>query len=135
MIRTIGLIMLLAVAACVPGYTSAEIVYSEPAQYVYVAPPERVVVVTREVLVSRGWVVDRVEEDGERRIIWARRGPDEIVRIFVTPQGDRVVLRSLREERGRGRHRGWERRGDPDDVIHDIDGRLKEKDRDRDRDH
>src|SRR5207249_3136149 len=85
--------------------------YAEPAEYVYVAPPERVVVVTREVLVQRGWVVYRVQQSGPNRVIWARRGPDEIVRIFVTPQGDRVAVRGVWEARDRGRHRGWERRG------------------------
>jgi len=117
---------LLAAAACVPGYTRAEIVYAEPAEYVYVAPPERVVVVTREVLVQRGWVVYRVQQSGPNRVIWARRGPDEIVRIFVTPQGDRVAVRGLWEARDRGRHRGWERRGPPREVIEGIEGRLKE---------
>src|SRR5256885_17170819 len=112
MFRTIAFAALLAAAACVPGYTRAEIVYGEP-EYVYVAPPERVVVVTREVLVQRGWVVYRVQESGPNHVIWARRGPDEIVRIFVTPQGDRVAVRGLWEARDRGRHRGWERPGRP----------------------
>ncbi len=34
----------LAVAGCAPGmgvYTSAEVVFAEPAEYVYVAPPDR----------------------------------------------------------------------------------------------
>lgn len=119
--------------ACAPGYTRAEIVYAEPAEHVYVVPVDRVVVVSREVLVQRGWVVYRVEERGPDRIIWARRGDDEVVRIFATHQGDRVVLRGLNEarERGgnrdhdRGKHKGWVRRGNADDVIADIDGRLR----------
>src|SRR5712664_347130 len=130
MLRTIALVPLLAAAACVPGYTRAEIVYGEPAEYVYVAPPERVIVVTREVLVQRGWVVFRVEQSGPSRVIWARRDSDEsdeVVRIFVTPQGDRVAVRGLREARERGRHRRWERRGPPREVIEDIDGRMKER--------
>ena len=126
MLRTIALVSLLATAACVPGYTRAEVVYAEPADYVYVAPPERVVVVTREVLVSRGWVVYRVQRSGPNRVIWARRGDDDIVRIFVSPQGDRVAVRGLWEARDPGRHRGWEKRGSPRDVIGDIDGRLRE---------
>jgi len=121
------------VGACAPGYTRAEIVYAEPAEHVYVVPVDRVVVVSREVLVQRGWVVYRVEERGPDRIIWARRGDDEIVRIFATHQGDRVVLRGLNEarERGgdrdhdRGKHKGWVRRGNADDVIADIDVRLR----------
>jgi len=122
-----------AAGACAPGYTRAELVYAEPADHVYVVPVDRVVVVSREVLVQRGWVVYRVEERGPDRVIWARRGDDEIVRIFATPQGDRVVLRGLNEarERGgdhdhdRGKHKGWVRRGNADDVIADIDVRLR----------
>jgi hypothetical protein len=118
----------LGLAGCAGGYTSATFVYAEPAEYVYVVPVDRVVVVTREVLVSRGWVVYRIERSGPRRIIWARRGDDQIVRIFATPQGDRVVVRGLWEERergDRGRHKGWKKRGPPRDIIVDIDVRLK----------
>ena len=123
----------LAAGACAPGYTSAEFVYAEPADHVYVVPVDRVVVVSREVLVQRGWVVYRVEQRGPERVIWARRGDDEIVRIFATPQGDRVVVRGLNEARERdgdrghdhGRHKGWVRRGNADEVIADIDVRLR----------
>lgn len=122
-----------AAGACAPGYTRAEVVYAEPAEHVYVVPVDRVVVVSREVLVQRGWVVYRVEERGPDRIIWARRGDDEIVRIFATHEGDRVVLRGLNEARehgddhghDRGKHKGWVRRGNADDVIADIDVRLR----------
>src|SRR5881628_3455046 len=122
MLRTVALVSLLATAACVPGYTRAEVVYAEPADYVYVVPPERVVVVTREVLVSRGWVVYRIERDGPNRVIWARRGDDDVVRVFATRTGggERVVVRTIAEsrERGdRGRHRGWARHDAPRDVI------------------
>src|SRR5213594_1323226 len=100
----------LALSACAPyGYTRAEIVYGEPTEYVYVAPVERVVVVTREVLVSRGWEVYRVERNGPNRVIWARRGDDEVVRVFATPTGERVAIRTVAEHRDRGRHRGWVR--------------------------
>src|SRR3989475_4578283 len=116
--RYVMLTGVLGLAGCAAGYTRAEIVYAEPAEYVYVVPVDRVVVVTREVLVSRGWAVFRVQRSGPNRIIWARRGDDEVVRVFATPQGDRVAVRGLwegreREERGdrgehgnRGRHRG-----------------------------
>jgi len=124
----------LSLAGCAPGYTSAEFVYAEPVEYEYVVPVDRVVVVTRDVLVARGWTVYRVQRSGPNRIIWARRGDDEIVRIFATPRGDRVAVRGLWEarehddhgERGdRGKHKGWAKRGQPRDIITDIDVRLK----------
>ncbi len=129
--------------ACAPGYTSASFVYAEPAQYEYEVPVDRVVVVTREVLVDRGWTVYRVERSGPNRIVWARRGDDDVVRIFASPNGQRVVVRGLWEARDRraqrehgdhdedndrgdrGRHKGWVRRGPPQDVITAIDVRLK----------
>ena len=124
---TLLLLAGLGLAACAPyGYTRAEIIYGEPTEYVYVTPVERVVVVTREVLVSRGWEVYRVEERGPNRIIWARRGEDEVVRVFATPTGERVAVRTVAEQRDRGRHRGWERREPPREVVGDIDGRLRE---------
>jgi len=127
----------LGLAACAGGYTSASLVYGEPAEYAYVVPVERVVVVTREVLVNRGWAVYRVERSGPNRVVWARRGDDQIVRIFATPQGGRVAVRGLwearerderdeRDEHGnRGRRRGWAKRGPPRDIIADIDVRLR----------
>jgi hypothetical protein len=117
-----GLAAILATSACAPRYTRAEVVYAEPARHVYVVAMERALVVTREVLVRRGWTVLRVERRGRDRIVWARRGPDEIVRIFLTPQGNRVIFRGLREGRGTGRR--WERRGDADDLIVAIGVRL-----------
>lgn len=125
----------LAVSACAPyGYTRAEVVYGEPPDYEYVVPVDRVVVVTRDVLVSRGYVVYRVEQDGPNRVIWARRGDDEVVRVFATRHGDRVALRTIDERReeveddhghGRGRHRGWVRRDPPREVVGEIDVRLR----------
>lgn len=127
LILTVALAVL-ACAACAPGYARAEYVYAEPAQYEYVVPVDRVVVVTRDVLVTRGWTVYRVEHDGPNRIIWARRGDDNLVRIFATPHGERVAVRGLtevREHGDRGRHNGWEKRGAPRDIIADIDVRLR----------
>jgi hypothetical protein len=123
----------LSLAGCAAGFTSATVVYGEPAEYAYVVPVDRVVVVTRDVLVTRGWVVYRVQRSGRNRIIWARRGDDEVVRIFATPQGERVAVRGLwevreRGERGghdRGKHRGWQKRGPPREIIADIDVRLR----------
>ena len=118
-----------AVAGCAPGYTRAEVVYAEPAQYEYVVPADRVVVVTREVLVQRGYVVYRVETHGPDRIVWAHRGDndDDIVRVFVSRNGDRVAVRSLAERRDHGKHKGWYKNGKADDVMTDIDGRLRER--------
>jgi len=122
-----SLVATLSLAGCAGGYARAEDVYAEPAEYVYVVPVERVVVVTRDVLVARGWTVYRVERAGPNRIIWARRGDDQVVRIFATPQGERVVVRGLEEarERGHGKHKGWAKRGQARDIITDIDVRLK----------
>ncbi len=120
----------LSLAGCAPGYTSAGVVYAEPAEYVYVVPVDRVVVVTREVLVNRGWVVYRVQRSGPNRIIWARRGDDEVVRIFATPQGQQVAVRGLwevRERHDRGKHKGWAKRDAPREIIADIDVRLKSR--------
>ena len=118
----------LSLAGCAGGYTSAEFVYAEPVEYEYAVPVDHVVVVTREVLVTRGWTVYREQRSGPNRIIWARRGDDRIVRIFATPRGERVAVRGLQEERERGdhgRHKGWARRGEPRDIIGDIDVRLR----------
>jgi len=41
--------------------------YAEPAEYEYVVPVDRVVVVTQDVLVRRGWTVYRVQRSGEGR--------------------------------------------------------------------
>ena len=124
----LSLAALLSLAGCAGGYTSAEFVYAEPVEYEYVVPVDRVVVVTRDVLVTRGWTVYRVQRSGPNRIIWARRGDDQIVRIFATPRGERVAVRGLQEERERGdhgRHKGWAKRGEPHDIITDIDIRLR----------
>ena len=129
----------LGLAGCAMGggYASAEYVYAEPVEYEYVVPVDRVVLVTRDVLVTRGWTVYRVQRSGPNRIVWARRGDDEVVRIFVTPRGERVAVRGLREDRerderdehgehgDRGKHKGWAKRGQPRDIITDIDVRLR----------
>jgi hypothetical protein len=119
------------------GYASAEYVYAEPVEYEYVVPVDRVVVVTRDVLVTRGWTVYRVERSGPNRIIWARRGDNDVVRIFATPHGQRVAVRGLWEARdhdedrgehgNRGKHKGWAKRGAPRDLLTEIDVRLKSR--------
>jgi hypothetical protein len=123
----------LSLAGCAMGggYASAEYVYAEPVEYEYVVPVDRVVVVTRDVLVTRGWTVYRVQRSGPNRIIWARRGDNDVVRIFATPRGQRVAVRGLWEERergehgDRGKHKGWAKRGQPRDIITEIDVRLR----------
>ena len=122
------LLLPMVVAACAPGgYTRAEVVYAEPARYEYVVPADRVVVVTREVLVQRGYGVYRVETHGPNRIVWAHRrdDDDEIVRVFVSPDRERVAVRGLSERRDHGKHKGWARNGHADDVMTDIDVRLR----------
>jgi len=116
----------LAVAACAGGYSSAEFAYVEPVEYAYVVPIDRVVVVSREALVSDGWTVFRVERSGPSRVLWARRGPDEVLRIYATPRGDHVAVHGVREIReDHGRHRGWVKRGNAHTVLAAIDVRLR----------
>jgi len=55
----------------------------------------------------------------------SRRGDDEIVRVFVSPERERVVVRGLAEARDRGRRKGWIRRGSADEVIGEVDVRLR----------
>jgi hypothetical protein len=114
-------------AACAGGgYYAGEVAYVSPAEYAYVVPMDQVVLVSREVRVDDGWTVFRVERSGPSRILWARRGPDQVVRIYATPRGDRVALRGVREVReDDGRHQGWVRRGDAHDVLAAIGGRLR----------
>ena len=118
----------MSIAGCASGSAQAEYGYVEPEEYVYVVPMDRVVVVTRDVLVRRGWTVYRVERSGPNRIIWARYGDEKIVRIYANPQGQRVVVRGLWEQRergDRGKHKGWTKRGEPRDIIAAIDVRLR----------
>ena len=122
----IGALAWVAVAGCAPGYASAGVMWTEPAQYVYVEPMDQVVVVTQDVLVQRGYRVIRVEHDGPQRIIWAQRGDDEMVRVFARPEGDRIALRGLEERHDNGKHKGWERHGNASEVLADVDARMKE---------
>lgn len=118
---------LLSLSGCASGYGRAEYQSREP-EYAYVVPVDRVVVVSREVLVTRGWTVYRVQRTGDNRVIWARRGDDEIVRIYASSHGQHVVVNGLREERergDRGKHKGWSKRGQPHDIIAEIDVRLR----------
>jgi len=45
--------------------------------------------------------------------------------VFVNPEGERVVVRGLTEARDRGRHKGWVRKGRAEDVVADVDVRLR----------
>jgi hypothetical protein len=124
--RRLYLLLALALAACGPAvYTRAQVVYGEPPRYAYAAPFDRVVVVTREVLVTRGYVVYREEEDGPNRILWARRGDDEVVRVFVTRDGERVAVRGLTEVRDREHGRRWVRKAHAEEVVTELDDRMR----------
>jgi hypothetical protein len=119
-------LVLLATAACGGGYVNARVVYAEPAIRVYEVPVDHAVLVTRGVLERRGYVVYRVAADRGSRIVWARRGNDELVRVFLTPRGRRVEVRGIVETREHGRRRGWMRRGSSaDELVGDIDVRLR----------
>ena len=125
--RTFIPLIALGLAACASGrYTSAEVVYAEPVDYVYVMPVDRVVYVSRDVLVSHGYTVYRVERSGPNRVLWARTSNgNEMVRIFVSPNAQRVQVRGVREVRDNGKHKGWQRRGSPQRVLTAIDVRLR----------
>jgi hypothetical protein len=137
--RQILLAAVLGLAGCA-GYTSAGVAYSEaPAydyDYEYAVPVDQVVIVTRQVLVDGGWTVFRVERSGPSRIIWARRGDNEQVRVLASPHGNRVGVHGLwevrdqghRDDHGHAKHGGerWVKRGPPPREIFDgIDHRLK----------
>jgi hypothetical protein len=116
----------LILAGCASGNARAP--YATEPEYMYVVPVDRVVVVSQDVLATQGWTVYRVQRTGSNRIIWARRGDNEIVRIYASSHGQRVVVHGLREERergDRGKHKGWLKRGEPRDIITAIDVRLR----------
>jgi hypothetical protein len=116
----------LAFAGCAAegGYVRGDVVYAEPPVAVYETPVDRAVGICRDVLVSRGFVVFRVAPDGPSRVVWARHGDDDVVRVFVSPQGERVAVRTIHEMRDRDR-RVWVRRDPPREVVADIDLRLR----------
>ena len=47
------------------------------------------------------------------------------MRVFATREGERVLVRGIRERHDRGRHKGWVRQGRADEVVGDIDMRLR----------
>ena len=109
------------------GYTPAGVIYAEPTEAVYLVPMDQVVVVSRDVLLNDGYTVYRVERSGPNRILWARRGDGEIVRVFATPRGRGVAVHGVREVRHEERpgHKAWVRRAPPAAVIAGIDTRLR----------
>ena len=120
-----GVVGVAGIAGCAEGgYMRAEVIYAEPPAAVYDVRVDRAVGVCRDVLVSHGFVVYRVRSDGPNRILWARRGDDDVVRVFVSPQGERVAVRTIHESRDRDR-RVWVRRDPPREVVGDIDVRLR----------
>ena len=81
----------------------------------YAIKSDRAVVVTREVLVKRGFVVDRVEDKGELITVWyyrgnmgKGRGKGPLQKMIIRRVDDRVVFEEA-----------------PRDVMVDIDVRLK----------
>ena len=124
----LALATILGAGACASGgYTPAEVIYAEPTEAVYLVPMDRVVVVSRDVLLDRGYTVYRVERSGPNRILWARRGDGETVRVFATPRGRGIAVRGVREVRQEEKpgHREWVRRAPPASVIAGIDTRLR----------
>jgi hypothetical protein len=123
--------VILLAGACAPSgeYVSTTLVYREPPAFMYEdGDVERVVVVSREVLIERGYTVFRVVRDGPNRVLWARHGNGEVVRVFVSPTGRRVALRSVRDVRDPN-HRHWVRGEPPNDIVRDIDVRVRARHR------
>jgi hypothetical protein len=79
---------------------------------------DRVVETTRDVLQEEGWTVFRVNRSGSDRVIEARRGGDELLRIYATPHEGDVALRGWRQENG-------EPKGFPSEILQAIELRLK----------
>jgi hypothetical protein len=77
-----------------------------------------VVDVSRSVLTDEGWTVYRVDRSGDDRVIEARRGSDEMLRIYATPQGGDLSLRGWVQKNG-------EPQGSPRDILSAIELRLK----------
>ena len=108
------------------GTAQPTTVYAEPAALTYErVTVEHVVSVVREALTEQGYTVAKVSSDSLSQIVWAKRGNDEVLRVFVTPQGRRLAIRSMRELRGKNPDE-WERREPPAEVIKAIDRRMGE---------
>ena len=123
-------LLLLTVGACASsgGYVRTDLVWAEPPEAFYPVGLERAVIVARDCLVDRGFVVFRVDREGPRRVLWARRGPDTLVRVLLRrdAERDRVALRSIAEWHDRD-HDRWIRRDSPREVMSEIDVRLRER--------
>ena len=81
----------------------------------YAVKNDRALVVVREVLVKRGWVVERVDEKGDVITVWYRRGnmgrgkgKGRPERLIIRRVEDRVVFEQT-----------------PTEIMGDIDVRLK----------
>jgi hypothetical protein len=82
------------------------------------ASMDQVVDAAREVLQEEGWTVFRVDRSGTDRVIEARKGGNELLRIYATPKEGDVALRGWRQENG-------EPKGFPTDILQAIELRLR----------
>jgi hypothetical protein len=81
----------------------------------YAVSTDRAIVVTRDVLVRHGYEVVRVEDFGNRRVVWYRvgnrgkgRGKGKLEKLVIERQRDRIVFVDA-----------------PDVFLADIDIRLR----------
>jgi hypothetical protein len=80
---------------------------------------DRAVQAAREVLSEEGWTVFRVDRSGADRVVEARRGGDELLRIYVTSgENDTVSLRGWRQKDG-------EPQPMPPDILSEIQERIR----------
>ncbi len=74
----------------------------------YTVTVNRAIVVTKEVLVRRGYQVVRIEQRGPVRVLWYRRGTGKLVRLIIRRVEDRIVFEET-----------------PAEILVDVDVKLR----------
>jgi hypothetical protein len=65
----------------------------------YATTTDKAITITREVLVKQGYEVVKIEKDGERQVVWYRRGNQgrgkgkgKLEKMIITREKDRVIF-------------------------------------------